>query len=335
MVDYKTCISSFKKLSAMVIGDFVCDIFLYTHPKALSREAPVVVTEYEREEWLPGCAGNTVHNLASLGAKVYPVGILGDDNYKDFLINFFSQFNVDTSGLFICRGKITPCKMRILSGDFNTRKQQIARIDKNPPYRLEKKVEDKIIGYIWENYKKVDFIIISDYNYEILNENLAKNIRKIARNKLIIGDSHERLGLLKGISAVTPNKSEAINFLESIFKNSSTQKSEPDIIQCGQKIMKLLNLRYVLITLGNQGMVIFDKCLGHKKIPVYGVKEPVDVTGAGDTVVSVFSLALASSLDSFRAAELSNIAASLVIMKSGSAVVTPQELISALPKLAT
>ncbi|MGR3220034.1 MAG: bifunctional heptose 7-phosphate kinase/heptose 1-phosphate adenyltransferase [Candidatus Anammoxibacter sp.] len=327
LLQYKKIINNFKNAKIGVIGDIVADITIFGRPTKLSREAPVIVVKHESESITPGGAGNTVNNISKLGAKVYPVSLIGNDASGNKLVDYFSKDkNVDTNGLFINTRDSTTTKTRILAGDMHTSKQQILRIDKEPGHPVPVDLEKQIISYINKINKFVTVWVVSDYGYNMVSAAILKKIKQIAGGKIVIIDSRRRLKDFKGVTIAVPNESE-VEIATGVEVNDNN-----NIIEIGKKLLKDMSTDALLITRGNHGMVLFERNGNIKDIAICGTKEVTDVTGAGDTVVSILSVAYASGATPILAAKLSNYGAAVVVMKSGTATLTRDELIKIIEK---
>ncbi|MGR3319452.1 MAG: bifunctional heptose 7-phosphate kinase/heptose 1-phosphate adenyltransferase [Candidatus Anammoxibacter sp.] len=327
LLQYKKIINNFRNAKIGVIGDIVADITISGRPTKLSREAPVIVIKHESESISPGGAGNTVNNISKLGAKVYPVSLVGNDASGNKLVDYFSRDkNVDTNGLFINALDSTTTKTRILAGDMHTTKQQVLRIDKEPGYSIPVDLEKKIIAYINKINKIVTVWVVSDYGYNMISDAILKKIKQIAREKVVIIDSRKRLKEFKGVTIAVPNESE-VEIASGVEVDDNN-----NIFEIGKKLLKDMSTDALLITRGNHGMALFEKNGKVEDISICGTKEVTDVTGAGDTVVSILSIAYASGATPILAARLSNYGAAVVVMKSGTATLTRAELIEIIEK---
>jgi rfaE bifunctional protein kinase chain/domain len=318
---FKHIISHFRNLKIAVLGDIVADIYVYGKPVRLSREAPVLVVRHDGERILPGSAGNTIHNLCQLGARVFPVGVLGDDEAGRSLLTQFSTMNVEMGGLISLKERNTITKTRIMAGDDHTSKQQVIRIDRDVREPLPESAEARIAAYLDAIEDGVNAFIVSDYGYDLLTPGLLDQLKTLATHRTVVVDSRYRLRVFSGVTAITPNESEA----EAASQISiSTSQNAIDV---GQKLRDELDLKAVLITRGNRGMVLVDDSGKGSDIPICGSDEITDVTGAGDTVAAVFTASLAAGASFYEAARLSNYAGAVVVMKRGSATASPEEII--------
>jgi rfaE bifunctional protein kinase chain/domain len=318
---FKEIIDRFKERKIAVIGDIVADIYIYGKPFKLSREAPVLVVRHDGQEILPGSAGNTINNLVHLGARVFPLSVLGDDEAGKSLLSQFSKMNVEMDGLISAENRGTITKTRIMAGDEHTSKQQVIRIDHEARDPLPKDMEDRMMAYLDHLSNEVDAFIVADYGYDTATPTILDRIKDISTRKIVVADSRYRLNLFSGITAITPNESEA----EAISRQRITSTQEA--IRVGQKLVEELNLKAILITRGNKGMVLVEQSGNTSDIPICGTDEITDVTGAGDTVAAVLAASLATGASFYEAARLSNYAGTVVVMKSGTATASPNELI--------
>ena len=323
---FRGIIDKFSQLKIMVIGDFISDIYIYGKPFKLSREAPVVVIRHDSEKIVPGGAGNAANNLASLDSKVFAVGILGNDEMGNNIVNQLKEKNVNVEGLLFSHIMTTTSKTRIMAGDDHTSKQQIIRIDKinnDPiPSRLQGKIYDRFNSLS----KGVDAIVVSDYGYGVVLRRIIPLLKSLAWRKIVVVDSRYQLMRFRGVTAITPNESEA----EKATKIKLAK--EQDVKRVANVLREKLDVKAVLITRGNRGMTLLEKPSKTSHIPIVGLDDITDVTGAGDTVATTFALSLASGASFFDSASLANYAAGIVVMKSGTAVVTRNELLEAVKK---
>jgi rfaE bifunctional protein kinase chain/domain len=313
-------IKRFPKTRVGVIGDMAADVYIYGKPYRLSREAPVIVVRHDYQKVIPGGAANTVSNLLQLGAQVFPVGVLGNDDAGVEVFNYFADNCATIEGLLLSGRTDTITKTRIMAGDDHTSKQQVIRIDREPQVVLSADEEQKIISYLTSVAPQLDALIVSDYGYNFVTRKMLVFIKNFARKKIVLVDSRYRMKDFKGVTMVTPNQSEAEAFTGMEIKDNKA------LLAAGRKIIKQLACKAALITQGNEGMTLFEKGKTPVHIPICGTDEIADVTGAGDTVASLIGLSLGAGATFLEAARLSNCVASVVVMKRGTATVTPAEL---------
>jgi rfaE bifunctional protein kinase chain/domain len=318
---FESIIERFPSVKIGVVGDMIADVFIYGTPSQLSREAPVVIVKHESQKVIPGGAANTVNNLLSLGAQVMPIGLVGDDDNGDALLGYFKARKIDTTGIITVPRRNTITKMRIMAGRAHTSKQQVVRVDYDPDYRLNDYVEKMVINHISAISKQLDAIIVSDYHYDLLTPNVIRYLCDLSRDHLVIVDSHYRLAMFKGVALITPNEQEAL------LTTRHDHDESFDIFKVGRQLHELIKPKMgIIITQGNEGMIVFENDKDPVHIPIVGSDDVTDVTGAGDTVVSTLTLALCAGADLVTAAHLANYAAAIVVMKSGTATTNKEEL---------
>jgi len=317
-------VSRFRGKNVCVVGDIIADIYIFGKPYRLSREAPVVVVKYEQETVCPGSAGNTINNLLALGAQVFPVGFIGQDDAGNRLIECFSQYKtIALDGLIRHKGGTTT-KTRILAGDTHTSKQQVIRIDKEGSGPITRGAKELLIEKLRTIAPQMDAFILSDYGHGTVDRNTIEIMRQIAREKIVVGDSRYNLAGFKGLTMITPNEAEAYGL--------GSMDEKRDIEEVGKKIMGFMDVGALLITRGNKGMSLFLRDGMTYHIPISGTDDVTDVTGAGDTVCAALTLSLAGGADFYTASCIANYAAGVVVMKRGTATLTVKELREAINK---
>ena len=316
-------VSSFAGRRLVVAGDYVLDRFIYGHPKRVSREAPVLILRFWKEESLPGGAGNTAANVRALGGVPMPVGAVGDDEWGRTLLRILAERGIDTAHLQTVPGYATPTKTRILGGGPHSIKQQIVRYDREDELPKTSEISAAINRHLREAGSGAQGAILSDYGYGcVANEAVAMLRASLSPGAPVLVDSRHGLRGFSGVDAVTPNEEELEElagrpFGDAVDALSSAAASLADAIGCP----------IVLVTRGSRGMALFERSAARPALlPVHGTDQVADVTGAGDTVLATFSLALASGATPLEAAHLANFAGGVVVMKMGTAVVTPEEL---------
>ena len=311
-------IERFRRKRICVVGDVIADIYIYGKPHKLSREAPVLVIKYEEERVYPGSAGNTINNLLALGAHVFPVSCIGRDEAGDMIIEQLSAHKkINLEGIVRYEGR-TVTKTRILAGDTHTSKQQVIRVDRESERPISGAVRRQLKKRLLDVMPSVDAVVLSDYEYGLLDREIMGLACACAREKIVVGDSRHNLKEFKGITLITPNESEAYA-LSGLDEGRSVE-------EVGSSIMAAMDVSALLITRGNKGMSLFLRDGSVHHIPISGSDEIADVTGAGDTVAATVTLALASGADFYTASRIANHAAGIVVMKRGTAVVTYEEL---------
>jgi D-glycero-beta-D-manno-heptose-7-phosphate kinase len=316
-------VSSFQGRRLVVAGDYVLDRFIYGHPKRVSREAPVLILRFWKEENLPGGAGNTAANVGSLGGVPVPVGAVGDDDWGRTLTRILRERGIDTTHILTAPGYTTPTKTRILGGGPHSIKQQIVRYDREDQLPKSDETRGAIQRHLREAGSAAQGAILSDYGYGSVWSGAAGTLRPaLAGGAPVLVDSRHGLRGFAGVDAVTPNEEELEEFAGHPFGDSVDALAD-----AAASLMNAIGCPIVLVTRGSRGMALFEH--GGKAptlIPVHGTDQVADVTGAGDTVLATFSLGLASGATPLEAAHLANFAGGVVVMKMGTAIVTPNEL---------
>ena len=316
-------IEAFPKKKVIVWGDIILDEYLYGTTRRVSREAPVLVLNYKDKEYALGGAGNSLFNLKSLGANPVPVGVIGRDPAGEKVLQMLKANDIPTKYVFPINDFPTPTKSRILAGEETARKQQILRIDHEGKVPGDNSVQEKLLHSLIKLKDNSHALLISDYNHFVVQEAIYKIIQPgYLKSKIPISlDSRFRILNFKGVTVSTPNESEVEDAFNVEFN------SDEDLIKTnGRQLLKLTEAEAILITRGSKGMVLFEKRKTPWAIPIHGTTDIVDMTGAGDTVISVFTLALACGSSHREAATLANHAGGLVVMKKGTAVISIDEL---------
>ncbi len=295
----------------VVWGDLVADHTLYGDTSRISREAPVLILEKEWDSVTPGCAGNAVMNVASLGGTPVPVGAVGDDEMGRRLLAQLEERGVDTSFIETRPGTETAIKMRVLAGGLHTVKQQVIRIDSPGDYRA---IPDDGMGAKLEAaLDGADGVIVSDYGLGTVRPGLFASLVR-ERSIVSVIDSRYDLDDFAGATSATPNEPE----LEELAR-VSIGDDEAVLDKAAVETLRVLRLEALLVTRGKQGMALFEPGRQRLDIPVWKPREIVDVTGAGDTVIAAYTLALAAGAPFEDAARLANVAAGLAVMIRGAA----------------
>ena len=319
----KNIILNFKNSRVLVIGDLILDEFIWGDVSRISPEAPVPVVWVKRESFMPGGASNVANNLKSLGARTFITGVIGDDERGAILKGELEQKGIDTKGIAVDGSRPTTLKTRVVA-----QHQQVVRIDREKVEALSDSMVSRIINYTKNTIDKVDAVIIEDYGKGVITPKLLKNIVPMirARKKIVSVDpKEENLDYYKGINLITPNNNEASRSVGFEIKDDITLK------RAGEAMLEKFKCRIALITLGENGMAVFQKDKPMKRIPTVA-QEVFDVSGAGDTVIACYTLALSAGADPVQAAHISNCAAGIVVGKVGIAVVTPDELIDSVKR---
>lgn len=317
MLDFDQIIQRFSEQKIVIVGDPVADQFLRGTISRVSREAPVFILRHNETETLAGGAANAAVNVASLGAKAVLAGFIGKDSNGEALLKSLDAANVDHK-LVVASDKLqTTTKVRVIAGQHYATRQQVIRIDYENTGVIDAELKDQLEKNIRRAVADADAIIISDYNYGAANPETAASIFRTAHERKIpvIVDSRFRLQEFRGATSATPNQDEVEQILGENF-------TEQDCVGLCER----LGFESLMVTRGNQGMMLLEKGKKPVYLPAVGAKEPIDVTGAGDTVIAVYALALAAGLNFAEAAELANYAGGIVVMKKGTASVSLSEL---------
>ena len=317
-------IERFPRQKIVLLGDLVADEFIYGEIARVSREAPVLILKQRSKQIVPGGGANAANNLADLGARVTPVGVVGADVAGEALLRCFADKQISTRRITRLKGYLTPTKSRVLGVLSHGHPQQIVRVDREPPRKLELRARRRLSESARACLAAADALLVSDYGYGATDaaEVEALRSRAVRRPRLpITVDSRYDLASYRNVTALTPNEPE----LEAAFGRPIGEDLEA-LYRLGKKLVRRLSLEALLVTRGREGMVVFEPGQPPRPLPIFGSDQVADVTGAGDTVIAAFTLALAAGASALDAAMLANCAAGLVVMKSGTATVTRAEL---------
>ena len=321
MNSLRPIIERFKGKRVVVFGDLVADVFVYGEISRISREAPVLILDHRETQVVPGGGANAIHNLWALGAKPVPVGIVGDDAEGQKLLEYFSELGIELSGIRVAKSYRTPTKMRVLAGAVHSQRQQIVRLDSGGPIQ-----EDRTRNGIEQKLKlalhDADALLVSDYGYALVTPQIVSRVRRNSIPATI--DSRFSMMNFSKMTAATPNEPEVEAALGAPIGNDAKK-----LEWAGRALLRKLKHDAVLITRGKDGMALFEHGKKTIHIPIYGSDEVADVTGAGDTVIATFTLALAAGAGYYDAARLANYAGGIVVMKYGTRPVTYEELLAA------
>lgn len=322
----KRRLENFSSRRILVIGDFIADEFVHGEIARVSREAPVLILRHEKTSTVPGGAGNAAANLAALGVKTACVGVVGRDRSGRGLTLSLREFGVDTLGVVSVVGRTTPTKTRILAGSSHAPRQQVIRIDREPDGPPDAATEEKLQKRLDDLLSTTDGVIVSDYGYGTVSPATIERLRtwKAATGKPVVVDSRYRLNVFHGFTAATPNQEEAEIAVGHPFS------IQAEAFAGARALRERLDLDALLLTRGSEGMVLAQREGKTIVIQVIGSRSPVDVTGAGDTVIATFTTALAAGGTLAEAMHLANHAAGLAVMKRGTATVSPEELAASL-----
>jgi D-glycero-beta-D-manno-heptose-7-phosphate kinase len=326
-------VERFEGKRIVVLGDFVADYFQYGEITRVSREAPVLILRHRETRVVPGGAANAANNLVALGARVFPISVVGDDPAGDALIEAFREMKVDVSGILRVKDRVTPTKTRFLAGWTHTVGQQVLRVDYEPQTTLAESHRKKIERLALARLKRADALAVSDYGFGIATPEMVRRVTPRGKHgRIVTLDSRYRLLAYKGagVTAATPNEPE----MEALH-HTTIGRDTAELERCGRSTVKYLKLGSLVVTRGKDGMAVFQPDSKVAHIPVHGSDQAVDVTGAGDTVLAAYTLSLASGASPVEAANIANIAGGLVVMKRGTATVSRRELLDAIRKEAS
>jgi len=324
----RECVEQFNTKTIVLLGDFVADEFQYGEISRVSREAPVLILKHRETQIVPGGGANAANNLASLGARVLPVTAVGDDAAGDALIAHFRRLRVSVSGIFRVKGWTTPTKSRFLAGWTHTVGQQVLRVDYEPKAPLLEAVRKKLQQRLSANLSVAHALAVSDYGFGVATPELVQQASAKRRGALPVtldARYHLHRYAKAGLTAATPNEAE----LEAEHHTAIGQ-DDSELARAGRATLSEMKLQSLLVTRGRHGAALFEPADLFVQIPVHGSDQAVDVTGAGDTVLAAYTLALACGASPLEAAHIANIAGGLVVMKRGTAIVSRQELLNAI-----
>jgi rfaE bifunctional protein kinase chain/domain len=309
----------------VVYGDIVADRFIYGTPKRISREAPVLILRQYREDVLLGGAGNAINNILSLGGLPIPVSVIGDDAEGRKLIETLTAQGVDCSGILRAERYKTPTKVRILGGYPHASRQQIVRYDIEDRFEVTEEEAGRFAWILRDQIGLSHAALISDYGYGVVTPALAANLTGFSRGKPVTLDSRYDLLRYPDVTAATPNEEEAAS---AAGMSLLEENGNGELVQfVGQTLQQTLDADAILITRGSRGMALYERnARDVLSIPVWGTDQVADVTGAGDTVIATFTLALAAGASYAEAAKLANYGGGIVVMKMGTATVSNDEL---------
>ena len=323
-------ITKLRQPTVLVIGDLAMDEMIYGDAERISREAPVLILQHSYTKLILGGASNAAHNVSTLnGNEVSVIGVMGEDYQAEQRIETFKEAGIDTRYVIKDKTRKTTTKTRI-SGSISTSiTQQIVRLDRQTNSPISEKTEEKVLRNIEKAIPHHDAVILSDYHIGTLTPRIINRSIELANkyNKIIVVDAQRNLQNYKNVTSMTPNLPD-------------TQKSvgfdiidEKTLQRAGDKLLFDTEAKFILITCGADGMFVAEPNKKYTKIPVFNKSEVFDVTGAGDTVTAVYTLALAAGADAVYAALIGNVAASLVVRQFGCATTTVEELLEAVEKL--
>lgn len=313
----------------LVVGDLALDEMVYGDTERISREAPVLILQHTHTKFILGGASNAAHNVSEInGGKVSVIGIIGDDYQANDLRNAFKEANIDCSSLIVDKCRKTITKTRISGSCSHSITQQIVRIDRQTNAPISEETEAKMIEEIKKLVPVHDAVILSDYHIGTLTDNVIKAVVDTAKkyDKKVIVDAQRDLGRYKGITSMTPNLPDTQKYVGLYLNNKE------DFLKAGNRLLNETGADAILITCGADGMVVVEPENKYTHIPVFNKAEVFDVTGAGDTVTAVYTLALAAGAEPVYAAIIGNIAAGVVVKQFGCATTSIDEILDSVPE---
>jgi rfaE bifunctional protein kinase chain/domain len=305
---------NFRDQKIAVVGDMMLDCYFRGDVKRVSPEAPVPVVEVENEFFRFGGAANVALNIIKLGGIPVPAGAIGDDNDGKVFTSLIEEANILSDGIIVDSSRPTTAKTRVIAGN-----QHVVRIDKESKQNISDKTEKRLLDYLTSNISNLDGIILEDYNKGVLTKSFIKKIISLANKKnvfITVDPKFNNFFEYKNVTVFKPNKKEAEDILGIKIKNGE------DITKAGKTILERLNAGNVLLTLGSEGIAVFEKDKKEKRLATKA-RKVADVSGAGDTVISTLTMALVAGCDIMEASYLANYAAGIVCEEVG---IVPIEL---------
>jgi rfaE bifunctional protein kinase chain/domain len=306
----------------VVAGDILADEYVYGETARVSREAPVLILRRLGSRVIPGGAGNAVLNVRALGGVAIPVAVLGEGEMAERLRGAFQERGIDADTVVVDADARTVRKTRIMGGGPHGQKQQVLRLDDEDSLPLTEKIEHALIERLVRAIDGADGVLLSDYGYGTLTPRVrAEAIEHAKRRGIpIAADSRYELLEYRGVTWATPNESEAADAVRRLSRGPLS------LVEVAERLRKELAAEFVLVTCGQDGMVVVEKSGASHEIPIWGSAEAADVTGAGDTVAAAVLLAVAAGASPLEAASLATVAAGIVVQKHGAATTTPEEI---------
>ncbi len=316
-------VDAFRGRRVLVLADLVADEFLYGRVQRVSREAPVLILEYDRTDLRLGGGANAVHNIRTLGGSPVAMGVVGKDDAGRRLVALLRERGISRAQVVSDEAYTTPVKTRILAGGVHSTKQQMVRIDRTTRLAEGSATRAAIRKAVRSYDGPLHAVLVSDYGFGLLTPDLVEEALRLARRRRVPITVDSRYGLLafRGMTAVTPNEPEVEAALGVTIGHDRRR-----LESAGRSLLRRLGAKAVLVTRGSDGMALFEPGRPTAHIPIYGSDQVADVTGAGDTVIATFTLALAAGASPLEASLLANYAGGIVVMKRGTATVSDAEL---------
>ncbi|MBW2415915.1 MAG: bifunctional hydroxymethylpyrimidine kinase/phosphomethylpyrimidine kinase [Deltaproteobacteria bacterium] len=324
-------VPDFTALRVAIVGDLIADHYLYARPTRLSREAPVIVMRYVGEEIGAGGASNVARNVWTFGAQTMLLGAIGRDANGRELVRLLEAEQVDVTGVASVPEWPTPTKTRILGAEPGRTMHQVLRIDRDPDAPLPLDVQKKLAEDVRSLAGRVDALLVSDYGYGVVSEELARAAREVRQaGGIVVLDPRKEFKLFRGATAMTPNLAE----LAAVTGRGLEDMVDQSVVTtAARELLEECEPEWLLVTMGNRGMALYSRDMPKGvTIRPAGSESVIDVSGAGDTAAAAFTLGLAAGLEGPRAMRLANAAAGVVVMEHGTAVCAISKLRSSLPE---
>ena len=319
-------VRGFRGRRVLVLADLVADEFAYGRVERVSREAPVLILRHDATDVRLGGGANAVHNIRTLGGRPLPFGVLGRDAHGRRLRALLREKGIATAGIVSAPGYATPVKTRVVAGRAHSTKQQIVRLDRYAPLPTRSPARRSLERTLRAFRGRVDGVLVSDYGCGLLDGSLVRAAIAFARRRRVPVTVDSRFALLRfrGMTAATPNEAEVEEALKLTIGHDRRK-----LEAAGRTLLRRLACQALLVTRGSDGMALFERGRPPLHVAVHGSDQVADVTGAGDTVIAVFTLALASGAAPAEAARLANYAGGIVVMKHATSTVSADELAAA------
>jgi rfaE bifunctional protein kinase chain/domain len=325
----RLAVGSWRGRRILVLGDMILDEFILGRTDRVSREAPVVIVRYDGTTYSPGGAANAAQNIVALGGAALPVSVIGVDGWGAALRALLRERGMNVRGLISGRGFRTTTKTRVMAGDFHAQRQQVVRIDRENDAPVPAGVVERVLAICEREIPRSDAVLLSDYDQGVLDPRVIRESIALCRRARIpaVVDSRYRLTQFVGVTTATPNE------LEASEAAAIPLGGDAALERIGRTLLRRLSARSLLVTRGKFGMRLFERGRRSQSVNVIGSAEATDVTGAGDTVAAAVVLSLAAGQSMLVAMQLANIAASIVVMKRGTAVATVAEVLARIDEI--
>jgi D-beta-D-heptose 7-phosphate kinase/D-beta-D-heptose 1-phosphate adenosyltransferase len=321
----RVLIAGFRRVRVLVVGDVMLDRFVWGNVHRISPEAPVPVVEFVRESAMPGGAANVARNLTVLGAGAGMFGVVGPDAAGRELTGLLAASGVDCAGVIRARNRMTSIKTRVIA-----QQQQVVRVDRETRGEVAAALEARLLRAVATALPRAEAVVVGDYGKGVVTQSLLDGLRQRCRELgrwLSLDPKPVRRLDLTGLSLITPNRKEAFELAGlSDPGRAEAPLADGALREAVDRLLGRFAPALLLVTLGEQGMLLCQKGAAPHHIPTVA-REVFDVSGAGDTVIATFTLAVAAGASPLEAAILANHAAGVVVGKVGTAVVTPEELL--------